>query len=68
VVGVINVQHRAPHPHAGGEMELLTTVGEQVGCLLVLARMEPTTIEAANHVELVLASSSAARKSAATPQ
>ena len=49
-------------------MELLTTVGEQVGCLLVLARMEPTAIEAANHVELVLASSSAARKSAATPQ
>ena len=68
VVGVINVQHRAPHPHAGGEMELLTTVGEQVGCLLVLARMEPAAIEAANHVELVLASSPAARKSAATPQ
>jgi uroporphyrinogen-III synthase len=62
VVGVINVQHRAPHPYTGGEMELLTTVGEQVGCLLVLARMEPTAIEAANHVELVLASSSAARK------
>ena len=68
VVGVINVQHRAPHPHAGGEMELLTTVGEQVGCLLVLARMEPSAIEAANHVELVLASSTAARKPAATPQ
>lgn len=56
VVGVINVQHRLPHPHTGGEMELLTTVGEQVGCLLVLARMEPTAIEAANHVELVLSS------------
>lgn len=54
VVGVINVQHRAPHPHTGSEMELLNTVGEQVGCLLVLARMEPTAIEAANHVELVL--------------
>ena len=56
VVGVINVQHRLPHQHTGGEMELLTTVGEQVGCLLVLARMEPTAIEAANHVELVLSS------------
>jgi len=56
VVGVINVQHRAPHPHTGSEMELLTTVGEQVGCLLVLARMEPTAIEAANHAELVLSS------------
>ena len=37
VSGVINVQHRAPHFHSGGEMELLTTVGEQVGCLVALA-------------------------------
>ena len=56
VVGVINVHHRAPHPHTGGEMELLTTVGEQVGCLLVLARMEPTIVEQVNHAELVLSS------------
>lgn len=39
VVGVINVQHRMAHPHTGSEMELLTTVGEQVGCLLVLSRL-----------------------------
>lgn len=56
VVGVINVQHRLPHRHSGSEMELLNTVGEQVGCLLVLARMEPTAVERANHVELVLSS------------
>lgn len=56
VVGVINVQHRQPHQHTGSEMELLTTVGEQVGCALVLARMEPTAVEAVNHVELVLSS------------
>src|SRR2546426_7438495 len=56
VVGVINVQHRAPHQHTGSEMEMLTTVGEQVGCVLVLARMDPTTVESANHVELVLSS------------
>jgi two-component system, response regulator PdtaR len=56
VVGVINVQHRAPHQHSGSEMELLTTVGEQVGCMLVLARMEPAAVENANHVELVLSS------------
>ncbi|MFN9459367.1 MAG: GAF domain-containing protein, partial [Acidobacteriota bacterium] len=37
VVGVINVQHREPHAYTGDEMELLTTVGEQVGCLLMLA-------------------------------
>jgi len=38
MVGVINVQHREAHAHTGGEMELLTTVGEQVGCLLELSR------------------------------
>lgn len=56
VVGVINVQHRQPHQHTGDEMEVLTTVGEQVGCLLVLARMSPLAIESANHAELVLSS------------
>jgi uroporphyrinogen-III synthase len=56
VVGVINVQHRLPHQHTGGEMEVLATVGEQVGCVLVLARMAPTAVESANHVELVLSS------------
>ncbi len=54
VVGVINVQHRQPHQHGGSEMELLTTVGEQVGCALVLARMAPLAVENANHVDLVL--------------
>jgi signal transduction protein with GAF and PtsI domain len=56
VVGVINVQHRVPHPHTGSEMEAITTVGEQVGCVLVLARMAPTAVESANHAELVLSS------------
>jgi signal transduction protein with GAF and PtsI domain len=51
VIGVINVQHREPHPHTGGEMEMLTTVGEQVGCLLALARMEGQLV---NHSALVL--------------
>jgi uroporphyrinogen-III synthase len=56
VVGVVNVQHRLPHQHTGGEMEVVTTVGEQVGCVLVLARMAPTAVESTNHVELVLSS------------
>lgn len=55
VIGVINVQHRQPYRHSGAEMELLTTVGEQVGCLLVLARMAPSAVEEANHVDLVIA-------------
>jgi uroporphyrinogen-III synthase len=54
VVGVINVQHRAAHQHTGGEMEVLTTLGEQVGCALALARMSAATIESINHAELVL--------------
>lgn len=53
VVGVINVQHRALHQHEGAEMEMITTIGEQVGSLLVLARMAPETVEKANHLELV---------------
>ncbi len=55
VVGVINVQHRGPHQHTGGEMEVLTTVGEQVGCVLELARMAPQPDDA-NHLDLVMSS------------
>ena len=39
VAGVINVQHREQHFHSGGEMEMLTTIGEQVGCLVSLAEV-----------------------------
>jgi uroporphyrinogen-III synthase len=56
VVGVINVQHRLPHQHTGSEMEVLTTVGEQVGCVLLLARMSAGMLEQVSHVELVLSS------------
>ncbi len=66
VVGVINVQHRSSHQHSGDEMEVLSTVGEQVGCLLVLARMEPTAVEEANHVELVLSSGPVPQPSSAS--
>jgi len=47
VVGVINVQHREPRIHTGGDMEMLSTLGEQVGCLLVLSHQKqraPTTV------------------------
>ncbi|HUA86173.1 MAG TPA: GAF domain-containing protein [Bryobacteraceae bacterium] len=52
VAGVINVQHREPHFHTGGEMELLTTVGEQIGCLIALAR----TSEKSSVLDLLMAS------------
>jgi uroporphyrinogen-III synthase len=62
VIGVINVQHRMPHRHTGAEMELLTTVGEQVGCLLALARMPARVIEETNHVELAIRGDRVERK------
>jgi len=61
VVGVINVQHREPHAYTGDEMELLTTVGEQVGCLLMLARLDREMMERALSLETVLAGTTAVR-------
>jgi len=55
VAGVINVQHRDPHFHSGGEMELLTTVGEQVGCLAVLASISDEALAKTDLLELVMA-------------
>ena len=52
-----------PHQHTGSEMEVLTTVGEQIGCVLVLARMSRAALEAANHVELVLSAGPVEMKS-----
>ncbi len=39
VVGVINIQHRQAHMHSGSDMEMLNTIGEQIGCLAGLARI-----------------------------
>ncbi|HYI92040.1 MAG TPA: GAF domain-containing protein [Bryobacteraceae bacterium] len=56
VVGVINVQHRAPHAHSGGELEMITTVGEQIGCMLMLSQISGT--DSVNRLaDLVLESS-----------
>jgi signal transduction protein with GAF and PtsI domain len=57
VVGVINIQHRRAHTFSGDEMEMLTTVGEQIGSLLILARMDPQAVNKASHVNLVFANS-----------
>ena len=58
VVGVINVQHRQAHQHTGSEMEVLTTIGEQVGCALALARLSSHPLETVNPAELVLSARS----------
>ena len=56
VIGVINVQHRAAHSHTGSELEMITTVGEQVGCLLMLARLAATGHDLTHFADLVLTS------------
>jgi signal transduction protein with GAF and PtsI domain len=56
VVGVINVQRRQPHAHSGGEIEMLVTVGEQVGCVIVLARLGEQAEWHSSHVEFLLSS------------
>lgn len=62
IAGAINVQHRQPHPHTGAEMELLSTVGEQVGCLLMLARAEPYFSEETDYADFLLPAGSAPRE------
>src|SRR6202171_4049101 len=54
VAGVINVQHRETHSHSGGEMELLTTVGEQAGCLVALACADPSALVSGNILDLMM--------------
>lgn len=55
VAGVINVQHREPHAHTGGEMELLTTVGEMVGSLTALAALDSAALARVDLLDLVMA-------------
>jgi two-component system, response regulator PdtaR len=63
VMGVINVQHRAPHMHSGDELETLTTIGEQVGCMLMLAGMNLRGEIEQSHAQVFFASGDQARKS-----
>src|SRR3984957_2368734 len=55
VAGVINVQHRETHFHSGGEMELLTTVGEQAGTLVALASADTSAVASGNILDLMMA-------------
>lgn len=56
VVGVINVQHRQPHRHTGSVIEMMVTVGEQVGCVIVLAELGDVAYSKLAHLESLLAS------------
>ena len=63
VVGVINLQHQQPHSHSGDELEMLTTLGEQVGALVALATLDGAELGRMDLAELALgtAGSAAAR-------
>ena len=53
-LGVVNVQHRAPHAHTGDQMEVLASVGELVGCLVLLSSLDEAPSDLANYAELAL--------------
>lgn len=57
VMGVINIQHRMPHAHTGEEMELLTSVGEMIGTLLLLSTKNLPPVDPGAILEQVLAGS-----------
>lgn len=54
VVGVLNIQHRQARAHGGDDIELMTTAGEQIGCLVTQALVTAAELEDASFVELVL--------------
>ncbi|MFQ5542869.1 MAG: GAF domain-containing protein [Nitrospiria bacterium] len=39
VIGVLNIQHKKPHPHSEGEIALMGTIGHQVGSAIENARL-----------------------------
>ncbi len=51
LVGVINVQHRAPHAHTRREVRLVTTLGYLVGAEIELARVEFERSQLADQLE-----------------
>ncbi len=55
VAGVINLQHRMAHAHSGDEVEMVSTVGALIGCLVALSAMEPAELDAVEFADLVLA-------------
>jgi uroporphyrinogen-III synthase len=57
VLGVVNVQYRQSHDHSGDDMEFLTTIGEVLGCYLMLTLIEPASVEGAHLVRSVMTNS-----------
>ena len=60
ITGVINVQHRETHFHTGDEMELLTTVGEQVGALVALSVLNEPALKVSAALDPMMTSARSA--------
>ena len=51
LVGVINLQHRAPYYHTENEVRLLTAIGHLVGAELERARLETENLQLSDRLE-----------------
>jgi len=51
LVGVINVQHRQPHPHRRREIQLISTIGFLVGAEIEMARLEQENTQLSEQLE-----------------
>jgi signal transduction protein with GAF and PtsI domain len=52
VVGVINLQNKAPHDYSGREISLISTVGFLVGAEIEMARLEKERSQLADRLEV----------------
>ena len=53
LIGVINIHHKAPHPHTPDEIALLSFIGEQMGGALAKSKLEERTESAARRMEVL---------------
>ncbi len=55
LTGVINVHHRATHPHTSDEVALVTFIGEQMGGALQKSRLAEQSLSAVKRMETLAA-------------
>ena len=55
IIGVINVQHREPHPHSSDEVALLTFIGEQMGGIIARTKLVEQSQSAVRRMETLAA-------------
>lgn len=51
LIGVINLQHRAPHSYTKREIRLISTIGFLVGAEIEMARLEQTSIHLSEELQ-----------------